>query len=291
VKKLYIIIPTNRFLKLHKKTVDIIEKTKTPTIFVKQNIPLFYKNHPYIKEISSHKSGVSKARNLGIITGLKLGAQIIAFTDDDCIITKKWINNIQKTFSNPKIDIVFGRTLPYQPKKHFGEFCPCTFSKNNQEPISDPVSTWQQAGLSNNFAITPRIIHRVGYFSPNLGPGTKIPGGEDADFIIRVLKNNFLLYYDSQILLYHNKWISKSKLQYLYRQYTFSFAYIYSYHSIHTSYIYFIILFKEFIHEISHYFRYILQIFHPFAFIRLIFNQSLIVYNFIKGFLLSFTYP
>lgn len=164
MKKLFIVIPTNRFVKLSPKTVLVIEKTKIPTIFVKQNIKPFYKNHPYIKEIHSHQIGVSRARNLGINTALKLGAKIIAFTDDDCVITEKWIKNILKTFINSKINIVFGRTLPYQPQDHPQEHCPCTFSKDNNDPVSAPVSTPQVVGMGNNFACTSSLIKKI-YFN------------------------------------------------------------------------------------------------------------------------------
>jgi GT2 family glycosyltransferase len=291
MKKLFIIIPSNRFSKLPSKTVAIIEKTKTPTIFVKQNLSPFYKNHPYIKEIISHHTGVSQARNLGIKTALKLGAQILAFTDDDCIITQSWVKNIYNTFIDPKIDIVFGHTLPYQPQKHLDKYCPSTFSKKNHQPISWPVSTWDNIGMSNNFAITPKIINQVGYFSTKIGPGTKIPRGEDDDFIIRAIKQNFSIYYNHQMSLYHNKWLNQNELNHLYQQCTLGTGYVYSYHAIHTNHQYLKIVLKTFFQEIIPYFQYLRQITHPLSFIKLINNHNLIIYNFFKGCFYSFYRP
>jgi GT2 family glycosyltransferase len=291
MKKLFLIIPSNRFEKLHPQTVAVIEKTKTPTIFVKQNLPPYYKNHPYIKEILTNQTGVSKARNKGINIALKLGAKILAFTDDDCVITKNWLKNIHLTFTNPKIDIVFGRTLSYQPQKHPFEYCPCTFSKNDLKPISTPVSTWQHVGMSNNFALSSNLVKKVGLFNIKIGPGTRIPGSEDTDYIIRVIKNRYSIYYSALAQLYHNKWLPLTELQHLYQDYSLSFSYIYMYHALHTNVAYFRILLDEFVQEFFHYFKYLKQITNPPSFIRLISNQNLILYNSLKGCVLSFTYP
>lgn len=291
MKKLFIIIPSNRCQKLSPETVAVIQKTKTPTIFVKQNLPPYYQNHPQIKEIISHQTGVSKARNLGIKSALKQGADIIAFTDDDCIITEKWIKSIHQSFLDPQINAVFGQTLPWHPQQHPSDFCPCTFSKKKSDPIFTPVSTWNHIGMSNNFAITPKIIHRVALFSPHLGPGTKIPGSEDSDYIIRIIKNNFPIYYEKEMLIYHNRWISQNELQKLYQKYTFSFAYIYFYHSIHTDPRYLKVLIHGFFKEISYYFTYFKKIIHPRSFLKLIFEHSLIIYSFLKGCVFSLFYP
>jgi len=290
MKKLFIIIPSNRCQKLPPKTVTIIEKTKTPTIFVKQNLPPYYKNHPYIKEIISHQVGVSRARNLGIKYALQHYAKILAFTDDDCIITEKWVENIHSTFTNPQIDIVFGRTLPYQPQRHLGEFCPSIFSKKNSQPITTPVSTWDNIGMSNNFAITPKIIKQIGLFSPSIGPGTKIPRGEDDDFIIRTIDHKFPIYYCPKMTLYHHKWLNPIELNHLYQKCTLGTGFIYSYHALHTDHRYFKIVLKAFFSEIIFYFRFLKQIIHPLSFIKLTTNHHLIVYNFLRGSLMSFTY-
>ena len=289
MKKLFIIIPSNRYQELLRETVDIIEKTKTQCIFVKQNLPPFYKNHPYIKEIISKQTGVSYARNLGIKFALKHNAKILAFTDDDCIITKNWIKNIKKTFTNPNINVVFGRTLPYQPEKHPHLYCPCTFSKKNFEPIYKSTSIVENVGTGNNFAVTSKAIHKNGLFSTALGPNTKIPGSEDIDFFIRIIKNNFPIYYQNQALIYHNKWLSEKDLFNLYQKYTFAITYVYLYHAFHTNIQYFKILFHIFLKDFLYYFIYLKQIIHPKPFIKLIVNHTIIINNYFKACFYFFT--
>lgn len=292
MKKLFVVIPSNRTSTLHPKTISVIEKTKTHVIFVKQNLPSCYKKHPYIHEIISHQTGASLARNLGIKNALFQQAKIIAFTDDDCIITNTWIKNINKIFSNSKIDAVFGRISPYQPQKNIGKKCPCTFSKkNNNNNILIPVSSLDSVGMTGNLVINSKIIDKIGLFNTKIGPGTIIPGGEDTDFILRIINRGFLVYYSHSLRLYHNEWLSLQEIQTLYQKYTLSFAYIYSYHTYHTNVIYSIVLIKGLIKEFMYYIKYAKQIFHPFSFIKLILNHNLIIYNFLKGCILSFTYP
>lgn len=290
MKKLFIIIPSNRYQKIPQKTVNIIEKSKTPTVFVKQNLPPFYNKHPYITEIISHQTGVSRARNLGIKYAIKHGAKILAFTDDDCIITKNWIKNINKTFTNPNVDVVFGRTLPYQPQKHLDFYCPCTFSKKNKKTILNPTSIVENVGTGNNFAITSKLIKKVGLFSTALGPNTKIPGSEDIDYFIRIIKNNFPTYYQNKALIYHNKWLSKKELFSLYQKYTFAITYVYCYHTFHTNIQYFKILLNLFIKDFLYYFTYLKQITHPLSFIKLIINHTKIICSYFKGFFYFLTY-
>jgi GT2 family glycosyltransferase len=291
VKKLFIIIPSNRIAKLPPETVLVIEKTHTHTIFVKQNLPPYYLKHPYIHEIISHQKGVSHARNLGIKSALKQKAQILAFTDDDCVITVNWIKNIRTSFENRQTHIVFGQTLPYQPQKHPHRHCPSIFSKTDHRPISWPVSTWNNIGMSNNFAADVHLFNQVGFFNTKIGPGTKIPRGEDDDFIIRNINQGFSVYYNHQMILYHDKWLDPKELNRLYQQCTLGTGYIYSYHALHTNLAYLKIVLKTIVQETVPYFQYLKQIVHPLSFIKLVSEHNAIVYNLLEGFYYSLFNP
>lgn len=81
-----------------------------------------------IKYFKLNSKGKSKSLNYAI--GIAQG-EILAFTDDDCYVSKKWIKNISTTFKkNKNISLCFGKTLPYKSKSHIGETCPCTFKKD-----------------------------------------------------------------------------------------------------------------------------------------------------------------
>jgi len=72
-----------------------------------------------LRYIPTETQGLSWARNLGIKVST---GDIIAFTDDDCIMTDGWAEAIIKEFQrDPHIMAVYGRVLPFfnglQPRK------------------------------------------------------------------------------------------------------------------------------------------------------------------------------
>jgi glycosyltransferase involved in cell wall biosynthesis len=81
--------------------------------------------------------GKGKGINLGV---QKSEGEILAFTDDDCLVAKDWLKNIWTAFKkNQKISGVFGKVLPYRPKLHKDEICPCTFFKNKKKLLLNRV--------------------------------------------------------------------------------------------------------------------------------------------------------
>lgn len=58
--------------------------------------------------------GPATARNIGLEYALSQGAQIIAFTDSDCVIASSWLSSIKSTFiKNKYASILSGNTLSY----------------------------------------------------------------------------------------------------------------------------------------------------------------------------------
>lgn len=215
MNKIFIIISSNRQASLPQKTVSVIEKTQTPTIFIKQNLQPKYHHHPYIKEIFTKTTGSSIGRNIGIKYAIKHQANILAFTDDDCIITADWIKSIKNSFSHhSQTKVIFGQTLPYQPEKHPYEFSTCTFQKNvGSPPIKNVCRHWQDIGFSNNMAIRTEIFKKIGLFMPWIGPGAVIKNGNDAELILRILINKYPINYNHKMLIFHNKWLKKDELK------------------------------------------------------------------------------
>lgn len=231
MSKLYLIISSNRCQTLPEETINVINATKTKTVLVKQNLPAFYKNHPYIHEILTKKEGLSLGRNTGIKYAMKNGAQIMAFTDDDCIITKEWIEEVRLSFKNRKISAVFGKTKPFESKKHKNEFCPCTFSKESKEPVVEVCRHWENVGFGNNMAFRSEIFQNVGLFKLYIGPGTKIPTGDDAELIVHLLVKKVPIYYNPKMLVYHNKWLSGKPYKKQIREYLCGTAGVYGFYA------------------------------------------------------------
>ena len=99
-------------------------------------------------------TGLSRARNFAI--DLSRGA-IIAFTDDDCVVEKDWIEKIVQEFSNrPGISALYGRVLPYG-KAMDGMFCHAV-SSSEEELIADKLMLPYSMGHGNNMSFRKDIF-------------------------------------------------------------------------------------------------------------------------------------
>lgn len=149
--------------------------------------------------------GVSKAKNFLI---KKAKGEIVAFTDDDCIITKDWLANIKNELDKHKEVIgLFGKVFPYQKNRHKLEICPCTFN-NKQKIIIKPTPHWKNIGFGNNMAFKKEIFNKIGNFRGWLGPGSIGDNAEDAEFALRCLVKGYKLLSTPKVIVYHNKWLS-----------------------------------------------------------------------------------
>jgi O-antigen biosynthesis protein len=156
--------------------------------------------------LTSKSRNKSRALNMGL--NLAKG-DIFAFTDDDCIVSNDWLEKINHTFStNLQISAIFGKTLPYEPKKHKNAICPAIFTKITQLIILKPMFHTSDIGFGNNMTIRKSAIHDIGLFNTHLGPGTLGAAAEDAEMSLRLLIHNYPILYNPNQIVYHNKWLT-----------------------------------------------------------------------------------
>jgi len=143
------------------------------------------------------RRGLSSARNAGI---KQAKGRIIAFTDDDCVATVNWIDQILVEFKNdPDLMIIGGRVELYNSLDR-----PVTL-RQFRERI--PFTTAQQVFTllpGCNMAFRRGVIDSIGLFDVNYGAGRKIPSAEDSDFFYRAYASGHKMTYLPNILIYHN---------------------------------------------------------------------------------------
>jgi len=175
-------------------------------------------NNPLIKYWRHGVKGLSKGRNFGIKSS---SGEIIAFTDDDCLVDKNWLRDILFSFhKNKNIVGVFGKVLPYRQYLNKSKICPCIFLNNKKRIIDDPDLHWENIGFGNNMAFKRKIFNNLGGFSEWLGLGSIGNSAEDAEFALRALSKNYKILYNPKIKVWHNRWVKgrelkKQKLSYL----------------------------------------------------------------------------
>jgi glycosyltransferase involved in cell wall biosynthesis len=165
------------------------------------------KNHTHrcaIKYLKKIHDGPGSARNFGI---KHAKGDIIAFTDDDCIIPPDWLKNIYDSFlDRPDIAGIEGKTISFIKEMH---------------PLSHQVVNLQPLRVfpTCNMAYKKQALEEIGGFYYKF----KHPHNEDVDLAWNILKRGEILSDDSVIIIHpvYHKNIFKKLLWTFYYKYEF----------------------------------------------------------------------
>jgi GT2 family glycosyltransferase len=154
-----------------------------------------------VRLCSTQSVGSSAARNVGaqFATG-----EIVAYTDDDCIVTDGWLDAILNEFRDPGVAAVYGRLVPYETGKRTGREVGFTPNEARTE-YSYPAPPWY-VGHGGNMAFRRRMLLEVGGFDPLLGAGGLFGACEDLDIAFRLLRQRRRVVYSPRALSYHKHW-------------------------------------------------------------------------------------
>lgn len=163
-----------------------------------------------IRYIRSGTVGLSRSRNIAI---RESRSEIVAFTDDDCIVDKEWLASIVMEYqSDSSLMGVYGRVLPYG-KGEPGMVCPCIIDSMERKTVEDPIIPYTVLGHGNNMCFKKDVFRKTGLYIESLGAGTWMCGGEDTDLTYLALRKRIKLMYSPNPLVYHNNWMSMERAE------------------------------------------------------------------------------
>jgi GT2 family glycosyltransferase len=141
-----------------------------------------------------------RGKSYALNSGIKAAeGDIVALTDDDCIVDERWLASVVREFqSDPSLSVVGGRVELYD---------------KSDRPVSirtfrDRITLGSTAQLFSlipgcNMAVRRAVFGKVGEFDVGFGPGTAIVV-DDVDFVFRAFKHGLKIVYSPDVLLYHN---------------------------------------------------------------------------------------
>ena len=176
--------------------------------FNKKNLK-FYKLNFTNKSLALNK-GIDKCKG-----------EIIAFTDDDCIVSPNWLSQIDLSFKKfDDIVGVFGNVRPFKRKLGIKFICPGTVNRHKLKIVSKPCKHWECLGFGNNMAFRKNLFNSDrNMFKTWLGPGSVGEAAEDAELALSALNDGKKLLFDPRVLVYHDRFLNPKEYEVLYNSY------------------------------------------------------------------------
>jgi glycosyltransferase involved in cell wall biosynthesis len=161
-----------------------------------------------VRYIRTDTVGLSRSRNIAV---RESRAEIIVFTDDDCVCDREWLAGIAAEYAaDPQLMGVYGRVLPYGDPPP-GMICHCIIESMERRTVDRPVIPYEVLGHGNNMSFRKEVFRLVGLYVESLGAGTWMKGGEDTDLIYRALRQRMKFAYSPEPLVYHDNWMPEER--------------------------------------------------------------------------------
>lgn len=170
------------------------------------DLPQSQKNITKIINLSA--SNLSHGRNIGITHAI---SDIICFTDDDCIVSKNWLEMTVQALTDHTCIGVFGQVKPYHLSQNRNRYSTCLVNRTQPSIVTTPCYHAKYIGLGNNMAFQKRAFCQYGLFKQWLGIGSVGKSAEDAEFSLRLLLKKERLLYDPQVIVHHDKWLTENQ--------------------------------------------------------------------------------
>ena len=178
------------------------QSTNTQTKEIIENICAKLQGAPPINYHFLEKAGLSRAYNSGIRVS---DGDIVAFSDDDCILPKDWLSLIEREFvSDPEVDLLYGQVMI--PKSLMEDamtgkiIVPCLQFKRERLSLKD---NFHVIGMGANMAIRRLIVAKVKGFDEALGGGGPLRSAQDYDFAYRTYKFGSAIILAPEVLADH----------------------------------------------------------------------------------------
>ncbi len=166
---------------------------------------------PRFTYIRSNTTGQGISRNIGLQCAK---ADIVAFTDDDCAVSPRWLNAVEDVFGKyPQVSVVFCsvESGPYDrskgsiPIRHYAR----------DKIYRSVIQYFNTAGMGAGMSVRKSAILKWGGFDETLGPGALFRSADDIDVAWRaLLKREWVYELASEAVIHHGfrNWVEYKEL-------------------------------------------------------------------------------
>ncbi|XSG86417.1 MAG: glycosyltransferase [Methylohalobius sp. ZOD2] len=163
----------------------------------------FSSQNPAIRYLLESEQGLSHARNHGIDCAQ---GEIVAFVDDDVYFSSIWLTELKKTFSDPSVHCMGGRSIPVfengEPDWLTQNILPAYGSTCSGEQIK--LMEYPEHPFGLNMAFRRKVFHKIGKFNTKLGrKGRNLLSNEESELFWRIHREEMNVIYNPNAIIYH----------------------------------------------------------------------------------------
>ena len=144
--------------------------------------------------------GLSRAYNSGI---RRTDGQILAFTDDDCIVAADWLSSIARAFAcEPDGELLYGQVVAAGDSVDDVTKTPAL-----EIPVAERLSRkdgFKVFGMGANFAARRSLFDAIGGFDTVLGGGGALRSSQDYDLAYRAYRGGHVILLRPEVSLRHD---------------------------------------------------------------------------------------
>lgn len=186
--------------KLHPLEVLVVDQSTTDS--TAEVVREFSTTVPYAVRYLCHSyQGLTKARNIGLKASM---GDIVAFTDDDCIVDPGWLEAIAREFEDARISCVCGQTRPvhYWGRPNIAMLS--TLNHNKRRVVQGKHNPLM-IGRGNNMAFRRVDLMNLGGFNEYIGVGQPINAGDDSDVLYRLMESGRYVVHTPDAVVHHRQ--------------------------------------------------------------------------------------
>lgn len=148
--------------------------------------------HPRARYLFQEPAGLSVARNLGAdhATG-----EILAYTDDDCVVDRDWLTYLAMAFRDPAIAAAGGPNIP-PPPENLSQACVIAAPGGPAHVLLTDTTAEHVPGC--NLAVRKSAFTEVGGFLPKFHAA-----GDDVDFCWRLMERGYTIGFHPGAMVWH----------------------------------------------------------------------------------------
>jgi glycosyltransferase involved in cell wall biosynthesis len=151
---------------------------------------------PPLVSLQERRAGKPAALNTGL---QHARGDIIAFTDDDCILPSNWLTALKHEFeADPALGGIGGRIELHDSTDRQIT----TLTSSSRRRLTSPSQLFGFI-FGCNMAFRRSVIDAVDGFDPLVGPGAPIGSGNDVDLVYRAFRQGHPIEYSPDVVVYH----------------------------------------------------------------------------------------